>query len=95
MQENEILEEAKGQDGNHHIPQSRKSRFCGSPSKSSAAGQASEAANKEICAQAVEVLAEELNSISDATQELDKIRGRWIRETVSGTGLQATTDFRR
>lgn len=36
-------------------------------SKSSAAGQASEAANKEICAQAVEVLAEELNSISDAT----------------------------
>jgi len=42
-------------------------------SKSSAAGQASEAANKEICAQAVEVLAEELNSISDATQELDKI----------------------
>ena len=38
--------------------------------KSSAAGQASEAANKEICAQAVEVLAKELKAISDVTQEL-------------------------
>ena len=44
--------------------------------KSLAAGQASGAANKEICAQSVEVLAKELKAISDVTQELNKIRDR-------------------
>ena len=39
--------------------------------KSLAAGEASESANKKICAQAVEVLAKELKGISDATQELN------------------------